>query len=67
MSRATKVDKAHDVLTDICDDHAIWWPRRGRMEWIQNLCSVAMNHNDLYTCIALTKWDGPVTENVDIF
>ena len=38
----------------------------------QNLCTVVMTHNDLCTCIALTKWDGPVacvtvTENVEIF
>ena len=26
--------RAHDVLTDICDDHVIWWPRREWTEWI---------------------------------
>ena len=61
--------RAHDVLTDICDDHVIWWPRRGWTEWIHNLCTVVITHNDLCTCIAWTKWDGPVvcvnvTENV---
>ena len=33
---------------------------RGWTEWIQNLCYLVMTHNDLFTCIALTKWDGPV-------
>ena len=61
------LDRAHDVLTDSCDDHVIWWPRRGLTEWIQNLCTVVMTHNDLCTCIALTKWDGPVAENVENF
>ena len=37
-----------------------------------NVCTVVMTHNDLCTCIALTKWDGPfacvnVTENVENF
>ena len=54
------LDRAHDVLTDICDDHVIWWPRREWMEWIPKLVWIVMTHNDLCTCIALTKWDGPV-------
>ena len=66
------LDRSHGVLTDICDDHVIWWPRRGWTEWIRNLCTVFMTNNDLCTCIALTKWDGPivcvnVTENVENF
>ena len=66
------LDRAHDVLTDICDNHVIWWPRRGWTEWIRNLCTVVMTHNDLCTCITLTKWDGlvacvKVTENVEKF
>ena len=66
------LDRAHDVLTYICDDHVIWWPKEGWTEWIRNLCTVVMTHNDLCTCIALTKWDGPivcvnVTENVENF
>ena len=37
-----------------------------------NLCTIVMTHNDLCTCIALTKWDGPVacvnvTKNVENF
>ena len=67
MSRATK---AHEIgrmmYWQICDDHAIWWPRKGWTERIQNLCIVVMTHNDLCTCIALTKKDGP-TENVENF
>ena len=64
--------RAHDVLTDICDGHVIWWPRRGWTEWIRNLCTVVMTPNDLCTCIVLTKWDGPATcvnviENVENF
>ena len=60
------------VLTDICDDHVIWWPRREWTEWIPKLVWIVMTHNDLCTCIALTKWDGPVacvnvTENVENF
>ena len=46
----------------------------GGGEWnrSKNLCSVVMTHHDLCTCIALTKWDGPVacvnvTENVENF
>ena len=44
----------------------------GWTEWIQNLCTVVMTHNDLCTCIAMKKWDGPVacvnvTENVEKF
>ena len=63
---------ALDVLTDICDDHVIWWPKRGRREWVWTLCTVVMTHIDLCTCIALTKWDGPIacvniTENVENF
>ena len=54
------LDRAHDVLTDICDDHVIWWPRREWTEWIPKLVWIVMIHNDLCTCIALTKWDGPV-------
>ena len=66
------LNRVHDVLTDICDDHVIWWPRREWTEWIWNLCTVVMTHNDLCTCMALTKWDGPVacvnvTENVENF
>ena len=38
----------------------------------QNLRRIVMTHNDLCTCIMLTKWDGPVacvnvTENVENF
>ena len=38
----------------------------------QDLCMVVMTHNNLCTCIALTKWDGPVacvniSENVENF
>ena len=31
------LDRAYDVLTDICDDHVIWWPRGEWTEWIPNL------------------------------
>ena len=36
------------------------WPRREWTEWIPKLVWIVMTHNDLCTCIALTKWDGPV-------
>ena len=44
----------------------------GKRNWSQNLCRIVMTHNDLCTCITLTKWDGPVacvnvTENVENF
>ena len=44
----------------------------GERNGSQNLCMIVMTHNDLCTCIALTKWDGPVacvnvTENVENF
>ena len=44
----------------------------GERNGSQNLCTIVMTHNDLCTCIALTKWDGPVacvnvTENVENF
>ena len=70
MNLAIWVDTAQDVLADTCYDHVIWRPRRGWTEWNQNLCTVVMTYNDLYSCIALTKWDGPVscvnvTENVE--
>ena len=74
MSRATK---AHLI------GHMMYWQisvmimsfgDQGGGEWngSQNLCTVIMTHNDLCTCIALTKWDGPVacvnvTENVENF
>ena len=48
------------LCIDVCEDHFIWWPRRGWTNWIQNLCAVFMTHNDLCACIALTKWNGPV-------
>ena len=32
----------------------------GERNWFQNLFIVVMTHNDMCTCIALTKWDGPV-------
>ena len=45
---------------------------RGERNGSQNLCMIVMTHNDQCTCIALTKWDGPVacvnvTENVENF
>ena len=66
------LDRAHDILTDICHDHVIWWPRRGWTKWIQNWCTVVMTHKDLCTCIVWTKWNGPITcvnviENVENF
>ena len=66
------LDTAHDVLADICDDHVIWWPRRGWTESIRNLCTVVLTHNDLCICIVLTKRDSPdkcvnVTENIENF
>ena len=33
----------------------------GERNGSQNLCRIVMTHNDLCTCIALIKWDGPVT------
>ena len=44
----------------------------GERNGSQNLCRIVMTHNDLCTCITLTKWDGPVacvnvTENVENF
>ena len=33
----------------------------GERNGSQNLCTIVMTHNDLCTCISLTKWDGPVT------
>ena len=46
--------------------------RGGERNGSQNLCTIVMTHNDLCTCIELTKWDGPVacvnvTENVENF
>ena len=61
------LDREYDVLTDICDDRVIWWPRKGERNWSQNLCTVVMTHNDLCTCIALTKWDGPSPKMLKIF
>ena len=74
MSRATK---AHLI------GHMMYWQISvmimsfgdqggGERNGSQNLCMVIMTHNDLCTCIALTKWDGPVacvnvTENVENF
>ena len=48
-----------------------WWGG-GEGKGSQNLCTIVMTHNDLCTCITLTKWDGPVvcvnvTENVENF
>ena len=44
----------------------------GERNGSQNLWRIVMTHNDLCTCITLTKWDGPVacvhvTENVENF
>ena len=44
----------------------------GERNGLKNLCTLVLNHNDLCTCIALTKWDGPVmcvnvTEDVENF
>ena len=44
----------------------------GERNGSQNLCAIVMAHNDLCTCIASTKWDGPiscvnVTKNVENF
>ena len=44
----------------------------GEQNGSQNLCTIVRTHNDLCTCITLTKWNGPVacvnvTENVENF
>ena len=54
--------RANDVLTDICDDHVIWWPRELQWtEWIPKGMWICYDsRTNLCTCIALTKWDGPV-------
>ena len=64
------LDRAHDVLTVTI--MSLGDQRGGERNGSPNLCTVVMTHNDLCTCIALTKWDGPVacvkvTENVGNF
>ena len=66
------LNREHGVLKDICDDHVIWRQGGSERNGSKNLCTLVMTHNDLCTCIALTKWDGSiacvyVTENVETF
>ena len=63
MWRATKgsMDRAHDIMTVICDAPLIWWPRTGvcgmdlktcvLSVWLTTLCAL---------WIALAEWNGPV-------